>query len=1241
MLFDANPRRSHARSLYAGRSYAGCIYAGRSHAGTALRTLFVMFCVLACSTLMLAQTTISTGSIQGVVTDPTGAVVSGAKISISNKATGRVITTTTTSAGAYASGALIPGSYTLRVEAPGFSTSELAVTVQVGVTSTGNIKLHVGQAAQVVEVQSNEVAVNTEQATVQGVLTTEQIENLPINGRNFLDLAQLEPGVQIQDGGNFDPTKNGFSSISFGGRFGRTARIEVDGLDISDETVGTTTQNVPEGAIQEFQIQQSSLDLSTELTSSGSVNVTTRSGTNAYHGEGYYFFRDQTLDAALPGGSDNPFQRNQFGGNFGGAILKDKLFFFLDGERTKQDLLNPVLPSGVFAAAAGSYSSPFREVEGLGKIDWQINPRYHFFYRFSYDQNHSVLAFIPNSFQPFGNVNHTPDHAMGLDFSTGSYTHSIRFGYMKFRNGIVDAVAGSSLASSPVFDPAPGLELAIGSDPDCLTAGADAFCSGPNFLAPQQTYQTDHQIKYDGSRALGAHIFRYGGGFNHIFGGGFASFLKLAPAVGSGIGDCAFTCMGLPGGASNPLNYPANNVSLGNGQGYASEIPAFGFPAGGSGPDNRISAYFGDAWKVKPNLTLSYGIRYVRDSGRTDSDLGPISGLNQFNNQFYSSLGNRVNQPNLNFAPQVGIAYDPSGKGKTVIRGGIGLFYENSIWNNIEFDRPARLQKGMFLADTTVCSSGSPQALSLPTGTTVPITFCGQPIGSVASQISALQAQYQAATVAAGPAVNPSFIGTTLADGLDATGTDLLAPTYVSPRSLQMNLGIQREIRPGVVFTVDYLRNIETHTLLAVDTNHVGDYRFPAMNFTGAVLNAIQATVANNQGSANAGCASLGAGPAMVSCYLAHFNNTYSPSSPQGGGPDPYAGTIADFATNGLDSGYSLCGGFPCPTAAFPGINPLVGANQMLFPIGYAKNTALQLSLKQHLKNPFPGITNFDLQVSYQLERYVAAAADNDFITIATDFNSPQRFLGPNGLDRTHQISFGGSMDLPLHFRVGMIGHFYSPLPVTLTLSPTGNPGGIFVTDVTGDGTGDGSFASNGGLGDVLPGTNIGSFGHGINQNNINNAINKYNHADASQPTPAGQVLINSDLFGVNATQSLSNLQSLGGVQQPITPAPYDEAGMGWLRAFDLSLNWVYKVKDRVTVQPGVSFFNVANFANFDGPANPLSGVLNGSCGSLNGTGFGICPTRGQQSSNRLGLGSGVFALGSPRVMEFSLKFSF
>jgi hypothetical protein len=947
--------------------------------------------------------------------------------------------------------------------------------------------------------------------------------------------------------------------------------------------------------------------------------VTTKSGSNSFHGGGYYAFRDQDMDANLPGASDNYFQRNQFGGNFGGPIIRNKLFFFTDVERTKQDLLNPVLPSAPFSATIGSYDSPFREAEAVGRIDWQISNNYKFFYRFSYDENKDVLAFIPDSYQPFANVDHTPDHAFGLDFNTGSFTHSIRFGYMKFRNGIVDDTIGTN-----IIDPLPNIELAIGGDPDCLTAGADAFCSGPSFLAPQQTYQSNRQIKYDGSKAIGAHVLRYGGGWNHIFGGGFASFLELAPAVGSPLNStseafannsCGTGTPCFPGGQANPLNYPVTNVSLGNGQGYASEIPGFGFPAGASGPDNRISFYFGDAWKFRPNLTITVGLRYVRDSGRTDSDLGAISVLSQdFDNQYYSNLGNRVNQPNHNFAPQLGVAWDPSNKGKTVVRAGIGLFYENSIWNNIEFDRPARLQTGLFLADTTVCSNGSPSALSLPGGGSVSPNFCGEAIGQAAPAIAALQSQYQASTLAAGPASNPSFIGNALADGLDSTGTDLLAPNYVSPRSLQMNFGIQREIRPGMVLTADYLRNIETHTLLAIDTNHVGDARF---------FNLANAQAAISATNFQFGCGT-GFDQGSTQCAINGTNN---------GG---VGATMSSYASNGLDSGYSLCGGFQCasvgaPNAAFAGINQNIGANQMLFPIGFAKNDALQLSLKQHLVHPFPGVSNFDMQVSYQLQSYLAAAQDNDFITIATDFNNPQHYLGPNGLDRKQQISFGGTMDLPMHFRFGVIGHFYSPLPVTLTLSPTGNAGGIFVTDITGDGTGDGSFASNGSVGDVVPGTNIGSFGHGVSAGNINNVINNYNNTDANQPTPAGQTLISNGLF------SLGQLQTPGffGVQQPIPNAPTNEAGMGWLRALDMSLNWIYKFKENLQIQPGVSFFNVMNFSNFDGPANPLSGSLSGLPGSINGT------AGEQPSSNRLGLGSGVFALGSPRVIEFSLKLNF
>jgi hypothetical protein len=211
-----------------------------------------------------------------------------------------------------------------------------------------------------------------------------------------------------------------------------------------------------------------------------------------------------------------------------------------------------------------------------------------------------------------------------------------------------------------------------------------------------------------------------------------------------------------------------------------------------------------------------------------------------------------------------------------------------------------------------------------------------------------------------------------------------------------------------------------------------------------------------------------------------------------------------------------------------------------------------------------------------------------------------------------------------------LIGHFYSPLPVTPTLNPTGNPGGIFVTDVTGDGTGDGSFASNGGYGDVLPGTGIGSFGRSINAGNINKAINNYNNTIAAGvPTPAGQTLIANNLF------TLPQLVALGGVQQPVPLAPTNEANMGWLHAMDLSLSWEYKIRESVKLEPGISFYNVMNFANFDGPSSPLSGVLSGASGSINGT-----PGE-QPATNRLGLGTGVFALGSPRALEFTLKLSF
>jgi hypothetical protein len=719
-------------------------------------TSLVVFCLSAA----FAQTTVSTGGIAGVVTDSSGAVVPNAKVTITGP-TGQTSRATTSDTGLYNSAGLIPGTYKVRIEAKGFKTAELALDVRVNTTANGNMALELGAESTVVEVQASEVQVNTEQAEVQGVLTAQQIENLPVNGRNFLDLAQLEPGVQIQDGENFDPTKVGYSSISFGGRFGRTARIDVDGVDVSDETVGTTTEDIPASGIQEFSLAQSTLDLSNDLTSSGAVNVTTKSGTNAFHGEAYGAYRDSAVGgAALPSPINPatanpttglgpsipaPYQRNQEGGNFGGPIVKDKLFFFLDGERTMQHLAAPVAETGSLAAYSGAFPAPFVENELMARVDYSLTKTARLFGRFNYFDNSVYATFFPSSFQVYHNKDYTRNDVFGLNFNTGSVTHSIRFSYLKFQNQIVDGTRGSSLpfANYPV-------SIDIGT-----------FTVGPNFLAPQSTPQSDHQTKYDGSKVWGKHIIRFGGSWNHIQGGGFASFFKIDPVV---VGVTPFT-------GSDPTTDGISFAELGNGQGYSTTEPALGFPAGGLGPDNRTALYVGDTWKIRRNLTITPGLRWERDTGRTDSDLGSIAPINAA----FPGYGDAVPNPNKNFAPQLGLAWDPLGQGKTSIRAGMGLYYENVIYNNVLFDRPFRLPAGAFLSAPLACLNGAAQPLPLPGTPTVdtieglnPATnasYCAGTIAAAAAPLAAFQTYLQSHSPFSLTNPNPTYVGNLLAAG--------------------------------------------------------------------------------------------------------------------------------------------------------------------------------------------------------------------------------------------------------------------------------------------------------------------------------------------------------------------------------------------------------------------------------------------------------------------------------------------
>ena len=1209
---------------------------------TVVVTIFLLIALIL-PVLARAQATISTGTIQGTISDASGAVVSEAKVTISNKDTGQTILLSTSSTGAYTTGALLPGTYVIRIEKAGFRTAELSVVVQVGVITSGNLKLQIGVESQVLEVTGAAVQVNTEQPTVQGVLTSQQIEALPISGRNFLDLAQLEPGVQIQDGGNFDPTKNGFSSISFGGRFGRTARISVDGLDISDETVGTTTQNISAGAIGEFQLSQSTLDLSTELTSSGAVNVVTKSGKNTLHGEGFYLFRDKSMMANFPGGQDTYYQRNHFGGSLGGPIVKDKLLFFLNAERVKQGLVIPLAPPPPFQDIPHTYPGGFKDTMTMGKLDWHIKPDMTFFYRISYEWNGDTRAY-GSTYQPFTNRDNTPAHAVGLDFNTGRFNHSIRLGYLRFQNHITDAVTGNP----GVYNPGAAAGVAIRIGP----AGVQTRF-GPSRLAPQATFQGNTQMKYDGSRLVASsHILRYGISYNRIRGGGFAAFYGIAPEIRTANDQPAQDDAALgpyPGGSANPLNYSISAILLSNGQGFFTDKAAFGYPAGGQW-DDRLGAYFGDSWKIRPNFTLTYGVRWSRDTGRADSDLAPIT-CDQIDQNVFSLLpctgsallldqfgqtgiGGRVRQPNTNLGPQIGFAWDPRKNGKTVIRAGAGIYYENGIFNNIMFDRPGRLPKGLFWGTATPCSSGSvsvPGGWSIDSIDGVPIsTICSSRVGDYMTQVADLQRAFQAATAEAGAQVNGNYLGETLANGYSSTGNGFIASNFRTPRSIQMNLGIQHEIRPGMVVGADFLRNVGMRYLISYDTNHVGDSRYFNKN---AALNAIATTLGN--------CGVKTIDQAIALC----------PNDPTGilpaGDPGwiPRGANIGDFAWNGLDSGKMYNSGYPASYwgatpdtgAAFPGINPLVGENEMLFPVGRSTYTALQLKLVQDLNNPFRGVKHASLQVSYSLSRFNSMASDQDFIPSAWDFRDAAHYYGPNSLDRTHQLSFGATFDVPHGPELSLISHFFSPLPQDLYVENQARSGEIYLSDIIGDGS---PYQH------ILPGTDIGAFGRKVTASNINNAIGKFNSDYANQLTPAGHVLVDNGLFtpaqlGVGNSMCATDPVHSGalcGVADTLPLAPSDQMNMSWARAFEFKLAWPIVLKDRVTIEPSVALFNAFNFSNFNSASNYLSGFLDGSAGTVNGTSMSKAEAR---DSLRVGAGSGVNTSGAPRQIEFGLKIKF
>ncbi len=1165
-----------------------------------------------------------TGRIEGKITDSDGDPVGLARVLIHSKSTLTNVAVRAGKDGVYLSDVLLAGTYELKVEANGYQIgTAAAVVVKNGENSHADFKLEI---------------INPGPARAESQVDAAKVDVLPFNGRNYQILPWLEPGVQNADGAVLGANKSGTVALSIDSRIGRTTRADLDQTPINDETTGGVITNLPAGGIRELVVTRALPQLYQSLSGAGAVQVVSLSGGDALHGNGFGFFREKAAgNANSPNGLDIPFSRQQYGGALGGAAIKDKLFLFGSGERTSQDSNLPVALNYPFNLLSGGIKAPFKETQFLGRADWHWNADTVAFYRFSYDSVHLVGP--SNSYATYLDQLNTPSNVIGVDQSRGNFAHSGRFGYQKFVNHLApDLGAG--------IDPAPGLNLVVGS-----------FQSGPNAAGPRSTYQSNLFGRYDGQWRHDAHTLRFGAAVNRISQADAASLGANAPTVD---GSTNFNTVGrlvsaatlfptlVPGdtanGADNPLNYPVTGITIYNGAGAFSEKSGFGLPAGAHN-DTRIEAYVGDTWKVLPNLNVSGGVTYVRDTGRTNSDLSaipcsqinstrfptpPCSGssllLDQFGN--FPSLGASVAQPSNNYAPQIGIAWDPGKHGQTVVRVGAGLFYDTSVFQNAYLDRTSRLATGSYAHSLNLCPTGTALLPSGPVssvdGLDIGSQICGQPIGTVATAISDLQRQFQSQTSSlTSSSSNPYFLGNTLG------GAGLLAPKYKTPVVLDMTAGVQQDLGHGSRLSIDYVRTIETHSPLGIDTNHVGDSNYFDKN---AAVAAVNATIAGNPLSSGICPVADSAGSSSqiaVNCYLGAVPNA----------------SIADFARHGLDSGNAFCGGFACsgqglPQAAFGGINPAVGSAIAYFPSGRSVYDGAQFGYRTSGNRPVRGVRHFDLNASYTYSRYKTdvtgprgGVGDISLLSLAQNYTAPKRYYGFGEFDRTHQFSIAPVLDLPKGLRLSAIVHLASPLPTTLFL-PQANGGGvageIFRSDFNGDGT----------VGDILPLQKNGSYGRTVKSGNLNSVINSYNQFSALKFTPASQQLLTSALL--NSQQ----LATLGGLTPLLSNAPVDNAGPRWFKTLDVRLAWPLHVGDRFVVEPSVSVFNVLNFANFDSPGSQLSGVLDGAAGSSvnNTTNSGGCgPTVGicTGRTGRIGAGSGNYASGAPRQMEFGVRITF
>ncbi len=706
---------------------------------------------------------VSQGTLSGTTSDPSGAVLTNSKVTATNTATGETFNTTTNADGLFVFPLLPVGPYKVAAAHDGFNTLAQNVQITVGAKMDLTLKLPLATGVETVQVSAEAPVVETTRTSQSDTVGDRQIANLPTNGRNFLDFTLLTPGV-VRDVRGGD--------LSFAGQRGTLNSLTVDGTDNNNTFFGQTLGRTGSGrapyqfsqdAVQEFQVNTNGYSAELGRAGGAVINVVTKSGTNNYHGTAFEFFRDRGLNAndpiyslqrAFAAGAGKPlplkpgYHFNQFGGNVGGPIKKDKLFFFFDYDGQRNVTGNPILvtlptPVGPAQTAAvnylasrvNNYDRTFNQDVYLGKGDWNISDRNQLSARYN------AQRFTGQGLENSGTSSafeHTGASLVNSDSLNVQLTSTLR-------PTLVNVAKFSYQRDSE-----PGQANSI--NPEALVRfSGQSLSVGRNSFSPRET--TIHRQQYGDtvSYVWGRHSLKFGADAL------VDKILNFFPGNFSG----SYTFASLDDFGRSLLGQPVTAA----GNSFLEAFPGTGTTGATTHPDQLQQAYFvQDDYRVSTRLTLNLGIRYDLATVKqptVQNQAALAAGLDT------SKIPNDYN----NIAPRIGFAWQPFDNAQTVVRGGYGIFYANTP--SILYGT-ALSNNGINVQTLNFSTAGG---AALPAS--YPNTLCGAP---------------QANSGCAPPAGFTSAPPTIL----------LFAKDYQQPYVQQYNLAVERQIAADTSVTLAY-----------------------------------------------------------------------------------------------------------------------------------------------------------------------------------------------------------------------------------------------------------------------------------------------------------------------------------------------------------------------------------------------------------------------------------------------------